>query len=110
MAEPAVGVLERERAALGELAGDRLDALTGDARERARGAERDREVGQAADAGVEGGARQLGAVQRAERSTPVGRRPALRVASSSRSIMSRRAATTTTRVRGPSGVSTTPSE
>ena len=61
-----MGVLERERAALGELAGDRLDALAGDPRERAGRSERDGEVGETADAGVEGGAGQLGAVQRAD--------------------------------------------
>ena len=35
VAEPAVGVLERQAAALGELAGDRLGAVAGDAREHA---------------------------------------------------------------------------
>ena len=51
--EPAVGVFERERAALGELDGERLDAAARDAGEGAGGATGDREVGEAADGEVE---------------------------------------------------------
>ena len=54
------------RAALGELAGDRLDALAGDPREGAGRPDGDGKVGEAADAGVERGAGQLRAVQRAD--------------------------------------------
>ena len=46
----------------------------------------------------------------ADRSMPSSSRPASRVAETSRSIISRRTATITTRERGPAGVSTTPSD
>ena len=66
--QPAVGVLERQRGALGELDGEGLDAAAGGAGEGALGAAGDREVGEAADGEVEDelvvGA---GAVQRADR-------------------------------------------
>jgi hypothetical protein len=51
--EPAVRVLQRELAALGEVGGQRVDATARRAGEGAAGAAGDREIGQAADVQVE---------------------------------------------------------
>ncbi len=103
MAQPAVGVLERQAAALGELLGHQLGAAGHDAGEAADAVLGQGEVRHAADGrGRARGPRSAGVCSarisaKAERSIPSGRRPAARAAARWRSIMSRRAATSTAR-------------
>ena len=92
--------------ARGDLGDDLVDAAGDHARELAGRPGGDGQVGQAADREVEDAlgvgdvdGRSARIIPKAARSTPSGRSPAWRAASSTRSTMSRRAATSSTRMR-----------